>query len=250
MKKFTIFPGLYLSILVTLGVAFCGTEASAGNLPVWGGAATTTQPQQIQEPSKPNGSQPAANIAQTVQQPQPGTWTAPATTSSPTISTPVQQPSYQPKVRVAPQTGFTPKQPSSRPLISGTPVQRTATQYGPVGHGEIQGYNSWSDPPEYSFAMQATPDHLVYTVNPQGEVTGGGNIEITLQSIPATTMDQNCDPWMWKLEFFSQTHHERLPNGAPVPGEFNWSSFNTLELPWSQSCYFDISAPFQRTFWR
>ncbi|MCJ7500867.1 hypothetical protein MUP29_11490, partial [bacterium] len=93
-----------------------------------------------------------------------------------------------------------------------------------------------------------TPDHLVYTVNPQGEVTGGGSVEISLQSIPATTMDQNCDPWMEKLEFFSQTHHERLPNGAPVSGEFNWSPFHTLELPLSQSCYFDISVPFQKTF--
>ena len=149
---------------------------------------------------------------------------------------------------MAPQTGFTPKQPSAQPLISATPVQRTATQYGPVGHGESQGYNSSSDPPDYSFAMQATPDHLVYTVNPQGEVTGGGSVEISLQSIPATTMDQNCDPWMVKLEFFSETHYERLPSGALVVGHFFQSQFNTLELPSSQSCYFDISVPFQKNF--
>ena len=241
-------PRSFFAIAVLSGVLLSAQWTWAGNLPVWGGGTTTTQPQ-IQEPSKPIGSEPTTAPAQTVQPSQPGIWTAPSTTSSPTVTTPIQQPrTFQLQPSVAPRTGLPSKEPSTRPLISATPVQETATQYGPVGHGEIQGYDSSSDPPDYSFAMKAIPNHLVYGVNQQGEVTGESGVEISLKSVPATTMDQNCDPWMTKLEFFSQTHHERLPNGAPVSGEFHWDLFNTLELPLNQSCYFDIKIPFQKTF--
>jgi hypothetical protein len=84
-------PKFFFPIVVALGVLFCGETVLAGNIPSWGGATTTTQPQPIQQPRHPIVSQPAPITAQTVQTTQPRSWKAPATTSSLTVSTPVQQ---------------------------------------------------------------------------------------------------------------------------------------------------------------
>ena len=97
------------AVLVAVSVLLGGQWAWAGNLPTWGGATTTNQPQPIQQPRQTIVSQPAANTAQTVQAPQPGTWTAPVGTQTvPTWSTPTQQqPTYQTQPAVTPRTGTT-----------------------------------------------------------------------------------------------------------------------------------------------
>ncbi len=59
-------PKSIFTIAVVVGVVFSGQWASAGNLPPWGGRATT-QPQPIQQPRQPLISQPAAGNARTVQ---------------------------------------------------------------------------------------------------------------------------------------------------------------------------------------
>ena len=88
----------FLAIVVAMSFLLGGELASAGNVPKWGGATTTTQPQPIQQPRKPLVSQPEAIPAQTVQPQQPRFRTSPSTTSSPTVSTPVHQRVSQPKL--------------------------------------------------------------------------------------------------------------------------------------------------------
>ncbi|MFV1956903.1 MAG: hypothetical protein ACC669_03925 [bacterium] len=120
-----------VAIIVSAGVLLGSQWASAGNLPGWGGATTTTNQPQVQQPGQPLVSEPAPVPAQTVQPPQPGTWTAPGTISSPTVSTPEQQQrSYQPKTRVAPSRPATWRGTGSQKSIRMTPVNPTATRVG------------------------------------------------------------------------------------------------------------------------
>lgn len=100
-----------LAIVVAMSFLLGGQWALAGNLPKWGGATTTTQPQPTQQPTQqprqPLVSAPAPITAQTIQPTPPSSWTAPGSTSSPTGSTPMQQqPTYQPKPVYQPNTQF------------------------------------------------------------------------------------------------------------------------------------------------
>jgi hypothetical protein len=86
----------FVAAVVLLG----GQLTWAGNLPTWGGATTTNEPQQVQQP-RPLVSQPAPITAQTVKPPQPGTWTAPGTTVTPTVTPTVKTPVRQLQTRPA-----------------------------------------------------------------------------------------------------------------------------------------------------
>ena len=105
-----------IAVIAAAVILLSGQWASAGNLPTWGGATTTTNQPQVQQPGQPLVSQPAPIPAQTLQ-PPPSSWSPPrttsGTTSSPSGPTPVPRSrSYRPTSRsrtapspLLPQTG-------------------------------------------------------------------------------------------------------------------------------------------------
>ncbi len=107
----------FIAVIVFSSVLLGVQWASAGNLPSWGGAATTTNQPQVQQPGQPLVSEPAPVPAQTVQPPPPSSWSPPrstsGTTSRPSGTAPVQPSrSYRPTTRsrtvpspLLPQTG-------------------------------------------------------------------------------------------------------------------------------------------------
>ncbi len=106
-----------LAGVVAISFILYSAAASAGNLPSWGGATTTTNQPQVQQPGQPFVSEPAPVPAQTVQPPPPSSWSPPrttsGTTSSPSGTAPVQRSrSFRPTTRsrtapspLLPQTG-------------------------------------------------------------------------------------------------------------------------------------------------
>ncbi len=160
------------AVLVAAGVLLGGQWASAGNLPKWGGATTTTQPQPVQQPRQPLVSAPAPIQTQTVQPTQPRTWTTQGTTSGTgsgtTVITPTQQPrSFQPKARSRFNRSPSIKAPPPISTQPQQPVQATVVQQ-PI---RTQPYT-----------MQIAPAVWHYMADREGRVSGPDNLSIRLQA--------------------------------------------------------------------
>jgi len=206
-----------------MSVVFHGGLTSAGNLPGWGGGATTSQPQQIQQPRQPVASQPAANTASTVQQ-QPGTWTAPGNTpASPAWSAPARQ------------------QPGSFQLKPGATSVRPAAGQNPADPGTYNATRAQQTVTPVSYFMQVAPQTLQYEVNAQGEVTGDRTVEINFQTNPAVGSNQSCDPRMTDVQFYYRYSYPPGTTGVRLTR----TSFSSVNLQQSQMCNFSLSTSFQ-----
>ncbi len=216
------------TITVAVGVVFGGQLASAGNLPSWGGATTTTQPQPIQPPRQPLVSEPAPITAQTIQPTPPSSWTAPGNTSSPTGSTPTQQqPTYQPKPVYQPNTQF---QTAPTPLRLQNPTGGSALRVSPPAQSPAAGDTQEAAPQKKArfrvtingfriFAVKGIMPrrgHTYYAAAKVMRYTQGGSYQS--HNIKSTKLIGHTNKFPGALKGGTATKNGGFRNGDVYPG--------------------------------